>query len=123
MARSTRFQLSSNNRVLADGIRQFYGRNRGTAKYGKESFMNSAKENIPLRTDAADELNRVIIEHLPAQDELEFELGDTLDIKTSIVLVVIVFLAAQSGAFLAQSMPRHWHCIQMLSAACLVAAG
>jgi hypothetical protein len=38
----------------------------------------------------------LIIERLSAKDELTFQRGDTLDVKASIVLVVVTFLAAQS---------------------------
>jgi hypothetical protein len=71
----------------------------------------------------SEELQRVITEHLPAQDEITFALGDTLDIKTSIILVVIVFFATQSGMFLALSVPRHWHNLQIISVSFLVVAG
>ena len=72
---------------------------------------------------SAKELERVIAEHLPEQDELEFELGDTLDIKMSIVLVVIVFLADQSRKFLEAPMPVHWHVVQSFAVVVLILSG
>jgi hypothetical protein len=68
--------------------------------------------------------DQIISEHLKEQDEREFALGDTLDIKTSIALVIITFLATQSAEFLkaSASAPR-WHIIQQMSVACLVIAG
>lgn len=70
-----------------------------------------------------EEYNQTIAEYIKSQDELEFELGDTLDIKTSIALVVIIFLASQSAWFLSLSMPRHWHTAQVVSAACIGISG
>jgi hypothetical protein len=42
----------------------------------------------------------LIIERLNAKDELTFQGGDTLDVKASIVLVVVTFLAVQSADLL-----------------------
>ena len=52
-------------------------------------------------------------------------MGDTLDIKTSIVLVVITFLATQSGDFLRAKPPlsSFWHDVQVISILFLIAAG
>jgi hypothetical protein len=70
------------------------------------------------------EYEQLILENLKSQNDLEYELGDTLDIKTSISLVVLVFLATQSSGFLAlRVMPRHWHNIQIVSVICLSVAG
>jgi hypothetical protein len=44
----------------------------------------------------------LIIERLNAKDELTYQRGDTLDVKASIVLVVITFLAGQSADLLAK---------------------
>jgi len=85
--------------------------------------MQTAQEHLRSKPDAEREYNQMILEHLQAQDDLEFELGDTFDIKTSIALVVIIFLAAQSGGFLASAMPLHWHNIQIASVCCTVIAG
>jgi hypothetical protein len=85
--------------------------------------MPQVDENRSSEPDAKEEYDQIILEHLQAQDDLEFELGDTFDIKTSIALVVIIFLASQSGTFLASEMPRHWHTIQISSVFCVVIAG
>lgn len=63
-------------------------------------------------------------EFVKSQDQLEFQLGDTLDIKTSIVLVVITFLAAQSTDFLraTPALSPFWHYMQVLSVLCLIMA-
>jgi hypothetical protein len=83
----------------------------------------SSAKQVSSESSATDELNRLIAENLPAQDELEFELGDTLDIKMSIVLVVIVFLADQSRKFLESPMPLHWENFQRVSVFALIVAG
>jgi len=59
------------------------------------------------------------------QDDFEFQLGDTLDIKTSIVLVVITFLATQSADFLKGTpiLSPFWSRAQILSILCLIIAG
>jgi hypothetical protein len=69
------------------------------------------------------EYEQLIADNLKFQNEIQYELGDTLDIKTSIALVVIIFLAEQSGKFLESPIPLHWHNIQEASVAGLVIAG
>src|SRR5690348_4795153 len=71
------------------------------------------------------ELQKTVEEYLKSQDDLEFELGDTLDVKTSIALVLITFLATQSADFLRHNPPlsSFWHVVQVVSAAALIAAG
>jgi hypothetical protein len=44
----------------------------------------------------------LIVERLNAKDELTYQRGDTLDVKASIVLVVVTFLAGQSADLLAK---------------------
>lgn len=60
-----------------------------------------------------------------SQDDLEFSLGDTLDIKSSILLVVITFLAAQSSGFISKNpaLASYWHCVQIIAVLLLVTAG
>jgi hypothetical protein len=71
------------------------------------------------------ELQRTVEDYIKSQDDLEFELGDTLDVKTSIALVLITFLATQSADFLRHSPPlsSFWHVLQVVSVVLLVAAG
>jgi hypothetical protein len=59
------------------------------------------------------------------QDETEFNLGDTLDVKTSIALIVITFLATQSAEFLKGNPPltAYWHDVQLASVLFLVMGG
>jgi hypothetical protein len=66
---------------------------------------------------------QMVSERLKDQDEREFALGDTLDIKTSIALVIITFLATQSAEFLKTALPPCWHTIQSISVVCIVLAG
>ncbi len=65
-----------------------------------------------------------VSDYLKEQDDFEVGLGDTLDIKTSIALVVIIFLATQSAEFLKSPfIPLHWRSAQFGSAICLILAG
>jgi|WetSurMetagenome_2_1015567.scaffolds.fasta_scaffold475763_1 hypothetical protein len=83
---------------------------------------NASSESLP-DVASKDKYEQIILENLESQNDIEYELGDTLDIKTSIALVVIIFLATQSGGFLAMAMPRHWHNIQLVAVICLVFSG
>jgi hypothetical protein len=56
------------------------------------------------------------------QDDSEFGLGNALDIKTSIVLIVITFLATQSAELLKVSRSGFWHIFPIASAVCLCCA-
>jgi hypothetical protein len=68
--------------------------------------------------------NAEVLERLQAKDAMLFGLSDTLDVKSSIALVVITFLATQSGVFLASDqLPVGLSYIQLLSAFVLAAAG
>jgi hypothetical protein len=66
-----------------------------------------------------------VLDFVKSQDDLEFALGDTIDIKTSIVLVVIAFLATQSIGFLKgnPSIDPPWRWVQVFSVLLLVIAG
>ena len=66
---------------------------------------------------------QIISERLHEQDEREFALGDTFDIKTSIALVIITFLATQSADFLKTSLSVSFHRVQIASVICIVGAG
>jgi hypothetical protein len=71
------------------------------------------------------EYRDTVFEFVKSQDDLEFALGDTLDIKTSIVLVLITFLATQSADFLRGIPPlsTFWHYTQIVSTLSLIVAG
>jgi hypothetical protein len=57
------------------------------------------------------------------RDEIEFALADTLDVKTSVILIVIVFLAEQSRNFLESNLSCYAHWMQFTSVTALVLAG
>jgi hypothetical protein len=65
----------------------------------------------------------MIMELVKGQDDRELALGDTFDIKTSIALVIITFLATQTANFLKMPLSPCWHLVQILSVVSLVAAG
>jgi hypothetical protein len=67
--------------------------------------------------------DETVMDSLRSQDEREVDLGDTFDIKTSIALVILIFLATQSAEFLKMPLSSFWHLIQQLSVASLVIAG
>jgi hypothetical protein len=71
------------------------------------------------------EYDKEIETFIEKQDETEFNLGDTLDVKTSIALIVVTFLATQSAEFLKGNPPLTpcWHDVQLASVLCLVLAG
>jgi hypothetical protein len=72
---------------------------------------------------SAEDLEEIIVEHLKWQNQVEYELSDSYDVKTSIALVVILFLAAQSAGFLGSQMPLHWHYWQIASVIFLIISG
>jgi hypothetical protein len=66
-----------------------------------------------------------ILERLQAKDSLLFALSDTLDVKSSIVLVVVTFLATQTADFLtnAQVAVGPLRYVQVASAFALALSG
>ena len=65
-----------------------------------------------------------IVERLQAKDALLFSLSDTLDVKASIVLVVVTFLGTLSGIFLANPLlPYLLRYGQLAAAVFLAGAG
>lgn len=69
------------------------------------------------------EIEKVKAENAKDKDARQFSLGDTLDVKASVILVVIVFLATQSGDFFHSHLGVWETRLQYLSVAALVAAG
>ena len=69
------------------------------------------------------EISRLQGESVRDRDAREFSLGDTLDVKTSVILAVIVFLAAQSEHFFQDSLTPCVRDVQYISAIALVAGG
>jgi hypothetical protein len=72
------------------------------------------------RRDVTSEMEHVI-DRLEKKDELVMALGDTLDVKASIVLVLLTVLATQTGTFLVTASPDH--ILQVWSAAAQAIAG
>src|SRR5579863_10314787 len=66
----------------------------------------------------------LIIERLSAKDELTYQRGDTLDVKASIVLVVVTFLAGQSADLLAKgNLTPYGKIAQIVAAISIALAG
>jgi hypothetical protein len=63
-----------------------------------------------------------LLGEINTKDDLEIRLGDTLDVKTSIGLVVITFLATQTAYFLDKSVSGVPHTLQIVSAFLLAIA-
>lgn len=57
-----------------------------------------------------------------AKEDLSLRLGDALDMKASISLAVIVFLATQSAYFFDKRLPHLAFCIQAVSVICVALA-
>ena len=71
-----------------------------------------------------DEGTALIVERLNAKDELTYQRGDTLDVKASIVLVVVTFLAGESAELLAKgNLTPAGKVTQIIAAAFLALAG
>ena len=62
-----------------------------------------------------------VIKRLDLKDDQAFKLGDAIDVKASIALVVITFLATQTASFLTVREP--WRELQVVSAFLLAIAG
>jgi hypothetical protein len=71
------------------------------------------------------EVIKIQAEYIQQKDAKEFALGDVLDVKTSVFLAVIVFLAAQSDAFFhATPALSPWALrLQYISVSALILAG
>jgi|ERR1700733_11083579 len=67
-------------------------------------------------------VNERLLAELTTKDDLAFQLGDTLDVKGSIVMVVITFLGTQTAYLLDKHVYGPSHVIQAVSVLCLVAA-
>ncbi|MGH9386607.1 MAG: hypothetical protein ACRD2N_20230 [Vicinamibacterales bacterium] len=67
-------------------------------------------------------MNREIARRLDLSDDQTFKLGDTIDVKNSIALVAITFLAGQSASLTALSLQAIETGIQFVSVGALVAA-
>jgi hypothetical protein len=63
------------------------------------------------------------LEEIQSEDERTFALGDVLDVKASIWLVVITFLAGQTAYFLSRGLSPHLYDGQLVSCLFLGIAG
>ncbi len=68
------------------------------------------------------EVMQMIRDEIHAKEDLSLRLGDALDIKASIGLAVILFLATQSAYFLDKGLPRIGIAMQLFSILCIVLA-
>ncbi len=65
-------------------------------------LFGQAESEDQMPDGAGDEGTALLVERLNAKDELTYQRGDTLDVKASIVLVVVTFLAGESAELLAK---------------------
>lgn len=68
-------------------------------------------------------MTETISEYAFQRDLQEFSLGDTLDIKTGLILAALTFLAIQSGEFIKPGLTTAQAALQTLSITCLVISG
>jgi hypothetical protein len=57
------------------------------------------------------------------RDRQEFALGDTLDIKTGLILAALTFLAIQSGELIHAGLPLGQQVLQYVSVVALIVGG
>src|SRR5690348_2991559 len=69
------------------------------------------------------EIEKLKAENAKEKDTKQFSLGDTLDVKASVILVVIVFLATESGDFFRSNLGVWETRLQYFSVVMLVIAG
>src|ERR1035437_8609298 len=69
------------------------------------------------------EISKLQADYARERDAREFSLGDTLDVKTSVILAVIVFLATQSEHFFESTLNSCMRELQYLSVVALVLGG
>jgi hypothetical protein len=62
------------------------------------------------------------LEEINAKEDLSLRLGDALDVKASIGLAIILFLATQSAYLLDKGLPRFGMAMQIFSIVCVVLA-
>ncbi len=69
------------------------------------------------------ELQKLWWERIFERDRDEFSFGDTLDVKTGLILVILIFLAGQSTEFFRSSITFFERCLQYLSIVSLIIGG
>lgn len=87
--------------------------------------MNDQKTDNSGKMDGGQwkDIMKEIAEYVFERDRHEFSLGDTLDIKTGLLLASLTFLALQSGNLMASALPRTQFVAQLLSVGCMVVGG
>jgi hypothetical protein len=71
----------------------------------------------------ATDLIKVLFEYVQERDRNEFALGDTLDVKTGLILAGLTFLAIQCGDFIKPHLPLGQTIAQAVSVLALVVGG
>lgn len=69
------------------------------------------------------ELQNLWWERIFERDRDEFAFGDTLDVKTGLILVILIFLAGESAEFLRSSVTLPVRCLQYFSVGSLIIGG
>lgn len=69
------------------------------------------------------ELTSVLCEYAQERDRNEFALGDTLDVKTGLILAGLTFLAIQCGEFVKHDLPAFQAAAQSVAILALVVGG
>jgi hypothetical protein len=70
-----------------------------------------------------DNLTAALFEYVQERDRAEFALGDTLDVKTGLVLAGLTFLAIQSGDFIKPDLPLSQIVAQAISVLAMIVGG
>jgi hypothetical protein len=77
---------------------------------------------VTMAAIASGPLAERLLEEINAKEDLSLRLGDALDIKASIGLAVILFLATQNAYFLEKSLPKITVWVQFVSIGCVAIA-
>jgi hypothetical protein len=67
-------------------------------------------------------LAEMVLGEVKAKEDLTLRLGDSLDVKASIGLALILFLATQTAYYFDKGLPYYGACLQKLSIVCIVLA-
>jgi hypothetical protein len=67
-------------------------------------------------------IGEMLLGEVNAKEDLALRLGDAMDVKASISLALILFLATQSAYFLDKRLPRIGVAMQLFSILCIVLA-
>ncbi len=67
-------------------------------------------------------LAQIMLEDIKVKEDLTLRLGDSLDVKASIHLAIVIFLATQTAYFFDKGLPRFAVDMQLFSVVCEIAA-